>query len=187
MILPVVAYGATILRTPCHPVTTHTPGLQQLIVNMWHTLDNADGVGLAAPQVNQPYQLFIVDSLKTTANQYTAAHTAGIRQVFFNAVILEYSTEKCIDTEGCLSIPGIWEAVSRAAHITLQYQDEHFITHTKLFAGDTARMIQHEYDHVQGKLYLDYLSPLHKTLLKNKLQAIAKGKTKARYPMILKH
>ncbi len=181
MILPIVAYGAVILRTPCLPVTPDTPGLQQLITNMWHTLDNANGVGLAAPQVNHPYQLFIVDNLKTT----TPDDLSGIRQVFINATVLEYSIEQCTDTEGCLSIPGIWEEVSSAEWITLQYQDASFVTHTRTFTGSTARMIQHEYDHVQGKLYLDYLSPLRKALLKNKLQAISKGKATARYPMVI--
>jgi peptide deformylase len=176
MILPIVAYGAAVLRTPGQPVTPAAPGLQKLVNDMWHTLENAGGVGLAAPQVNQPLQLFIVDSTAADADN-------GIRQVFLNAQILDYSTVTCLDTEGCLSIPGIWEEVARACSITIRYQDEAFNTHTQTYHGSTARMIQHEYDHTQGKLYVDYLPPLRRRLLQNKLQAISKGKVKSPYPM----
>jgi len=179
MILPIVAYGAPILRTPCQPVTGETPGLQKLISDMWHTLENAGGVGLAAPQVNKPLQLFLVDS--TQADEHNVIH-----QVFINAHILDYSKDTCTDTEGCLSIPGIWEEVVRACSITIQYQDEHFNTHTQTFSGPAARMIQHEYDHTLGKLYPDHLSPLRRRLLQRKLQAISKGKVPGAYPMHFK-
>jgi len=176
MILPIVTYGAAILRTAGRPVTPAEPGLAKLITDMWHTLDNAGGVGLAAPQVNRSLQLFLVDSTG-------ADHKEGIRQVFLNTRILTYSSTTCSDTEGCLSIPGIWEEVVRPDTVTLQYQDEHFVTHTHTFHGSTARMIQHEYDHTQGKLYLDYLQPLQRRLLQRKLEAVRKGKVKSGYPM----
>lgn len=179
MILPIVAYGAAILRTPCTPVTEETPGLQQLISDMWQTLENTGGVGLAAPQVNKPLQLFLADSTQADENN-------GIRQVFINAYILDYSKDTCTDIEGCLSIPGIWEEVVRACSITIQYQDEHFSTHTQTFSGPIARMIQHEYDHTLGKLYPDHLPPLRRRLLQRKLLAISKGKVPAEYPMRFK-
>lgn len=143
---------------------------------MWHTLDNAEGVGLAAQQVNKPLLLFVVDSTQADKEH-------GVRQVFVNARILAYSAETCSDTEGCLSIPGIWEDVIRPAEITIEYQDERFITHVRNFKGPTARMIQHEYDHTQGKLYLDHLKPIKRRLLQGKLQAVMKGKGERRYPM----
>ncbi|SEK90685.1 peptide deformylase [Chitinophaga rupis] len=146
---------------------------------MWQTLENAGGVGLAAPQVNRSLRLFLVDS--TQADEHN-----GIHQVFINGHILNYSTDTCIDTEGCLSIPGIWEEVVRACSITIQYQDENFNTQTQTFSGPTARMIQHEYDHTLGKLYLDHLSPLRRRLLQRKLQAIIKGKVSGKYPMRFK-
>ncbi|PSL49123.1 peptide deformylase [Chitinophaga niastensis] len=170
MILPIIPYGAAVLRLVCQNITPDTPGLSQLITNMWATLERAKGAGLAAPQVNRPYRLFLVTAI-------------DFKAVFINARILEYSEETNIDTEGCLSIPGIWEEVERSQSILLEYQDEHFVTHTCTFSGDIARAIQHEYDHTNGKLYLDYLPALRRSLLKNKLQDIAKGKIKAAYPM----
>jgi len=176
MILPILAYGAGVLRAPGREVAPEEPGLQKLITDMWQTLNNAGGVGLAAQQVNKALLLFIVDSTN-------AVDDGGIRQVFINARILEYSETTCSDAEGCLSIPGIWEEVIRAERITIQYQDEHFIMHTRVFEGVTARMIQHEYDHTQGKLYLDYLKPLRRKLLQGKLQAVMKGRVESGYPM----
>lgn len=176
MILPIVAYGAAVLRSPGRKITPEEPGLQKLITDMWQTLDNAGGVGLAAQQVNKALLLFLVDSTN-------AADDGGIRQVFINARILGNSATTYTDTEGCLSIPGIWEEVTRPEKITIEFEDEHFITHRRVFEGITARMIQHEYDHTQGKLYLDYLKPLRRKLLQGKLQAVMKGRMKSGYPM----
>lgn len=170
MILPIIAYGAAILRQRCEIITPATAGTGELIRDMWTTLERANGAGLAAPQVNRPVRLFIVS-------------TDDFKNVFINPEILWYSEDTTYDAEGCLSIPGIWEDVPRGAAITIQYQDEHFIKHTATFSGNIARVIQHEYDHIDGKLYLDYLSPLKKKLLKNKLRAITKGKVKTAYPM----
>lgn len=170
MILPIVAYGASILRQRCEIITPTTPGIPTLIRNMWATLEHARGAGLAAPQVNSAVRLFVIA-------------TDDFKAVFMNPEIQFASEDILLDSEGCLSIPGIWEDVPRAATITIQYQDEHFIPHTASFSGNIARAIQHEYDHINGKLYLDYLSPLKKSLLKNKLQAITRGNVKTPYPM----
>lgn len=173
MILPVVAYGAAILRERTQIIGPDTPGLTMLIQNMRHTMHYANGVGLAAPQVNKPWRLFIIHS-----------ETEAISEVFINAVITAYSTAISVDTEGCLSIPGIWEEVKRSTTITIRYQNERFENITRTFEGNVARMIQHEYDHIEGKLYIDYLPPLRKTLIRSKLQAISKGKQRPHYPMI---
>lgn len=174
MIRPIVAYGASVLRQPAREVTPETPGLQQLITDMWQTLDHAGGVGLAAPQVNQSLRLFLVDNRDDTS---------PIRQVFINAWILEYGTSTSTEEEGCLSIPGLSVAVTRPDSITIRYQDQHFQTITSSFQGMNARIIQHEYDHTEGRLYLDHLSPLSRTLLRHKLQEVSKGKYRPSYPM----
>lgn len=168
MILPIVKYGAPILRKPCAPVHPAAPGLEDLIANMWQTMHHANGCGLAAPQVNVPVSLFIVED-------------AG---VFINAKIISVAEEFSIDEEGCLSIPGLSEEVSRPEWIKIRYMDEHFQQQVKEFSGSVARAVQHEYDHVHGKLYLDHLTPLQRKLLYNKLERIRKGKVKAGYPMV---
>lgn len=170
MVLPIIAYGAAILRKTCEDISPATAGVQALIKNMWDTLERAKGAGLAAPQVNYPYRIFLIA-------------TPDCKGTFINPTILTYSDHCLSDTEGCLSIPGIWEEVFRPATITLQYLDENFTAHQDIFHGETARAIQHEYDHLNGKLYLDYLPPLRKALLKHKLQAIAKGKVRTNYPL----
>lgn len=182
MILPIAAYSLPVLRQHCAALTPTYENLNQLIANMWETLDHADGVGLAAPQVNHPIQLFIVDSLKTYTGPLTEC--PGIRKVFINPDIRHYSKETNKEEEGCLSIPGIYAPIERASTIEIHYLDEYFHPHTAIYQGRTARMIQHEYDHIKGKLYLDYLSPLQKALLKNKLEKIRKGKTRAPYELL---
>jgi peptide deformylase len=170
MILPITAYGLPVLRQPGRDITPGEPGLQQLIADMWQTLKHAGGVGLAAQQVNQPLKLFIVEH-------------PGLKQIFINARILEYSAAICTETEGCLSVPDVPAPIIRPESILIQYQDENFETHTCPFSGTDARIIQHEYDHTTGKLYLDHLSSLQRTLLRHKLQAISKGKFRPPYPM----
>lgn len=174
MIRPIIAYGASVLRQQTREVTNETSSLPQLITDMWQTLDNAGGVGLAAPQVGQSLRIFLVDNRDETAH---------FRQVFINPLILEYGTVTCTDEEGCLSIPGISAAVTRPDSITIRYQDEHFQTLTTTFQGMNARIIQHEYDHIEGRLYLDHLPPLSRTLLRRKLQEVSRGKFRPSYPM----
>ncbi|GEP93089.1 peptide deformylase [Chitinophaga terrae (ex Kim and Jung 2007)] len=171
MILPIVGYGADVLRKVGAPVERTTAGLQQLIEDMRATLINARGAGLAAPQVNRSLQLFLIE---------TPDHTG----VFINPRILHYSADLVTDSEGCLSIPGITQQVSRSNTVQVTWQDEAFHEHSGTFHGETARAIQHEYDHLQGKLYLDRISALQRQLLKNKLQSVLKRKVKAPYPMV---
>lgn len=182
-ILPIVAYGDPVLRKPGEAVTPETPGLPALIANMFATMDAANGVGLAAPQVGLPLLLFVVDTTPMAEGDKEDPQLDGFRQAFLNAEILEESGEEWPYQEGCLSIPGIREDVKRQATITLKWQDPDFTWHEETFFGLRARVIQHEYDHTQGKLFTDYLTPLKKALLKSKLQRISKGQTDADYPM----
>lgn len=189
MTLPILSYGHSILRQPCDEIDRDYPALDVLIGNMWETLYEANGCGLAAPQVNLPIRLFLVDSQTTYENlnnqerkEYFSGDT-GIKEVFINARITEKSDEIWTDTEGCLSIPTLAEEVKRPWSITITYYDRQFQKHTKTFSGATARIIQHEFDHTEGVLYLDYLQPIRRTLLKNKLKKIAAGKVKVKYPM----
>ena len=189
MTLPILSYGHSILRQPCDEVDRDYPALDVLIDNMWETLYGANGCGLAAPQVNLPIRLFLVDSQTTYENlniqerQAYFSGDTGIKEVFINAQITEKSDELWTDTEGCLSIPTLAEEVKRPWSITITYYDRQFQKLTKTFRGATARMIQHEFDHTEGVLYLDYLQPIRRTLLKNKLKKIAAGKVKVKYPM----
>jgi peptide deformylase len=190
MQLPILSYGHSILREPCRDIDADYPELNKLIDSMWVTMYAANGCGLAAPQVNVPIRLFLVDS-KTTyeklqneiREEYFAAEDKGIVETFINAAIVEQSERTWTDEEGCLSIPDLSESVKRPWSITVEYLNRQFEPQTKTFYGITARMIQHEYDHTEGVLYLDYLKPLKRKLLQRKLHKIAKGDIKAKYPM----
>jgi peptide deformylase len=189
VILPIVSYGHDVLRQKCIEVEQHDPELEALITNMWETLYGADGCGLAAPQVNVPVRLFLVDSKLTYESMDEEDREdfydgdTGIHETFINARIVEYSEDTWIDEEGCLSIPAIVRDVERPWSITIEYVDRQFQPQRKTFNGITARMIQHEYDHIEGILYLDYLTPRQKTLLKDKLRKISEGEITAEYPM----
>jgi len=188
MILPIVAYGAPILRKKAVDITPDYPQLDKLIADMWETMYASSGVGLAAPQINRDIRLFIVDSTTIFDNleddekdKYPDA--PGVKKVFINAQILSFNEEAWTYNEGCLSIPKIREDVIRPTTVTIQYQDEQFQTHTDTFNGVTGRVIQHEYDHIEGKLFIDYMKPLRKKLLLRKLNDISKGKIKTDYKM----
>ena len=188
MILPIIAYGNPVLRKAADEIDADYPGLQALIENMWETMYNANGVGLAAPQLNKPIRLFVVDSTLIIENleddeKDLYAGDAGVKQVFINAHVEELDGEPWIYNEGCLSIPKIREDVKRHETVTITFEDENFETHTKTFSGITARVILHEYDHIEGKLFIDHLSPLKRKLLKGKLNDISKGKVKVDYRM----
>jgi peptide deformylase len=188
MILPIVAYGAPVLRTVCKDIAPIYPGLDKLIEDMWETMYSSNGVGLAAPQINRDIRLFIVDSAQIFANQDEEDNgkypdEPGIKQVFINAQIRDLNGQEWIYNEGCLSIPKIREDIPRNEEVTLEYVDEHFIPQVKTFNGITARIILHEYDHIEGKLFIDYLKPLRRKLLKGKLDDISKGKIKVDYKM----
>jgi peptide deformylase len=189
MILPIVAYGAQVLRVKGTEIDKDYPGLEQLIEDMWETMYESSGVGLAAPQINRPIRLFVVDSTQIFANQDEDEvgkypDEPGVKEVFINARVLNLNGEPWPYTEGCLSIPKIREEILRNEEVTLQYEDAAFQQHTKTFNGLTARVILHEYDHIEGKLFIDYLKPLKRKLLKGKLNDISKGKISVDYKMV---
>jgi peptide deformylase len=189
MILPVVAYGSPILRKVCDDIDAGYAGLEKLLVDMWETLYNSNGVGLAAPQINKPIRLFIVDTDQIVADfeeedlkKYP--DEKPIKEVFINARILEESGKPWAYNEGCLSIPKVREDILRNSHVRIAYLNDKFEPKEAVFHGITARVIQHEYDHIEGKLFIDYISPLKKRLLKKKLDDITKGKVHTEYRMI---
>lgn len=189
MNLPIVAYGSPILRKVCVDIDKDYPNLDTLLANMWETMYNSNGVGLAAPQINSPIRLFMIDSEQIFANkeddeELDYPDDPGYKGIFINAKIIELKGKEWSYNEGCLSIPKIREDVLRHEEVTLEYQDETFTKHTKTFNGITARIILHEYDHIEGKLFIDYLKPLKKKLLKRKLDDITKGKINVDYRMI---
>lgn len=187
MILPIVAYGDPVLRKKCADIEAGYPGLQELIANMWETMYQASGVGLAAPQVGVPVRLFLVDTGPFAEDEELSpeeqAQLKGFKKVFINARMEAQSGEKWAFNEGCLSIPDIREDVSRQDTITLSYLDEGFNPCKATFDGLLARVIQHEYDHIEGILFTDHLSPLKRRLLKGKLGNISRGKVQADYKM----
>ncbi len=189
MILPIVAYGSPILRKVARPIDANFNDLHALIENMWETLYHSNGVGLAAPQINQDIRLFLVDSLQIVENadeedKQNYKNEKPIKQVFINPKVLSLQGDEWKYNEGCLSIPKIREDVMRHEVVTIQYQDENFELHTQTFDGITGRIILHEYDHIEGKLFIDYLSPVKKRLIKSKLEKISKGSIHVDYKML---
>ncbi|MFL9484685.1 peptide deformylase [Chitinophagaceae bacterium LWZ2-11] len=188
MILPIIAYGAPVLRKVAKDIDADYPGLQKLIEDMWETMYASNGVGLAAPQINKDVRIFVMDSEQIFENleeedEGKYADAPGIKRVFINAHIKELKGEEWPYNEGCLSIPKIREDINRPETVVLEYMDENFVKHTESFNGITARIIQHEYDHIEGKLFIDYLKPLRKKMLQGKLNDISKGKIKVDYKM----
>jgi len=189
MFLPIVAYGSPILRKVATEITQQYEHLDKLIEDMWETMYKSNGVGLAAPQINKSIRMFVIDSEQIFANQEpeevgTFPDEPGYKGVFINAKIIDLSGNKWSYNEGCLSIPKIREDINRDETVTIEYFDENFQHQQKTFNGITARVILHEYDHIDGKLFIDHISPLKKTLLKRKLDDISKGKIKMDYRMI---
>ena len=189
MILPIVAYGAPVLRKVCSDIEADYSGLDKLIADMWETMYNSNGVGLAAPQINVPIRLFVMDSEQIFANkdedeELNYPDEPGYKGVFINAHIKALNGQPWSYNEGCLSIPKIREDVNREEEVTLEYDDENFNHHVKTFNGITARVILHEYDHIDGKLFIDHIRPLKRKLLQGKLNDISKGKIKVDYRMV---
>lgn len=190
MELPIVAYGHPVLRQKCADIDAAYPNLYELVENMWHTMYGANGCGLAAPQVNVPVRIFLVDSRNTFElmeeedRNLLFQGDEGIRETFINARLAQHPGYTWTDEEGCLSIPELSGNVERAWSITIRYFDLSFTEHIKTFHGITARMIQHEYDHTEGVLYLDYLSRRKQAGMKKKLQRISDGHEAAKYPML---
>jgi peptide deformylase len=178
MILPIHTYGNAVLRKQTETIDIIYPNLQKLIDDMFETMYNADGVGLAAPQIGLPIRLLVIDLV---AFRDDDPEMAKFKVVMINPEILESSEETATAEEGCLSIPGIHESVSRSVKIKVRYQDENFIEHVDEFEGFKARVVQHEFDHLEGHLFTDRVSPIRRQLLKSKLTNIAKGKTNSKY------
>ncbi|MEQ9262791.1 MAG: peptide deformylase [Owenweeksia sp.] len=184
MILPIVAYGDPVLRKKGEDIDKDYPGLQELIDNMFETMYNASGVGLAAPQIGRPIRLFVIDTTSfVEEGEEDEEELKDFREVFINAQIVEEEGEEWAFNEGCLSIPDVREDVNRQEQIRIEYYDRDFNKQEKVFEGLKARVIQHEYDHIEGILFTDHLSPLRKRILKSRLNNISKGKLNVGYKM----
>lgn len=187
MILPILAYGDPVLRKETEEITKDYPKLDAVLENMFETMYEARGIGLAAPQVNLPIRLFIVDATPFDDDEDLTEEEriflATFKKVFINARIVEESGDEWAFNEGCLSIPEVREDVFRQPEIVIEYHDENFKKHKESFKGIVARIIQHEYDHIEGILFTDKLSPLKKRLIKSKLTNISKGKVSTDYRM----
>ena len=181
MILPIVAYGHPTLKAIAQPIASDYPDLDKLLADMWETLAHSEGVGLAAPQVNKSIRLFIVDG-NPFYPDYSDAK--DFKQAFINPEILEVSEDMEPFKEGCLSLPNIYEEVMRPDKIRIKYLDENFQEHEDVLEGVRARIVQHEYDHLEGHVLSDRVAPLRKTLLQSKLRAISEGKCDVDYRMI---
>jgi peptide deformylase len=185
MILPIVAYGDPVLKKVANDISRDYTDLDKLLIDMFDTMYNAKGVGLAAPQIGKSIRLFIVDASPFAEDAETEEEAAlkDFKKVFINARILEEEGEEWKYNEGCLSIPKIREDVSRKPVIRVRYLDRDFKQHEETYEGIPARIIQHEYDHIEGKLFTDRLGPLRRRLLKNKLEDISKGRIEVEYKM----
>lgn len=182
MILPVIAYGDPVLRQVAEDVFADYPGIDQLIEDMFETMYNAQGIGLAAPQVGHSIRLFMIDSSQARKSNEGLV-VEPLKEVFINAHRVEETGEMTDYEEGCLSLPGIREDVSRPEQITLDYFDRNWTQQRKTFTGLNARVIQHEYDHIEGILFTDRLRPLKKRFLRKKLSMITKGEVDVPYLM----
>lgn len=193
MKLAVYGYGNNVLKMTADKVDTGFQGLDTLIADMWETMEQAQGCGLAAPQIGKSLQLFVADSKILYDNMdeterkaiFTQGDT-GIREVFLNTEIISLSDNKWEETEGCLSLPFLSGKVVRSWSVEVQYQNQHFETIRKKFSGMTARVILHEYDHTQAILYIDRVKPLSKKLMEGKLKQVLKGKVATPYKMKFK-
>ena len=187
MILPIVAYGDPVLRKTAKAITKDYPDLKELVANMKETMYGAAGVGLAAPQIGLPIRLFLVDTSSFADDEaFTKEEQAKLKtfqKTFINAEILLEEGDEWAFNEGCLSIPEVREDVFRQPKVTIKYQDEDFNQHTDVYDGLIARVVQHEYDHIEGILFTDKLSGLKKRLIKGKLTNISKGKIDVDYRM----
>ncbi|MEN3041398.1 MAG: peptide deformylase [Bacteroidia bacterium] len=179
MIRPIVLYGSPVLRRRAEPVSPEDPDLPALLADLWDTMYNADGVGLAAPQIGVSKQVFVID-----AHELQPPEEAPFKGAFINPRIVTAGASCTAHEEGCLSIPGIRERVYRPSTVEVEFYDESFRFHRLLLSGIVARIFQHEYDHLIGQLFIDYLSPLKRQLLRRRLQEIAAGEVEAHYPLI---
>lgn len=187
MTLPIVAYGDPVLRKVAKDIDADYPKFKELLENMWETMYGASGVGLAAPQIGRAIRVFLVDTTPFAdddeLSEKEQKQLSGFKRAFINAEIIEETGKEWAFNEGCLSIPDIREDVKRKDTVTISYVDEDFKAHTETYDGLLARVIQHEYDHIEGVLFTDKLSPLKKRLLKGRLANISKGKINVDYRM----
>lgn len=183
MILPVHIIGSPVLRQTAKDIDKDYPGLNEFLVNLEETMHNADGLGLAAPQVGKSIRVFMIDASPLAEDN---PELEGFKKTFINAHIINGSEEMLTSNEGCLSVPGVYENVERHKKIRIKYVDENFIPHDEEYEGIKAVVIQHEYDHLDGILFTDKVSPLRKKLIKTKLSGISKGKFEHRYKFKLK-
>lgn len=187
MVLPIIAYGDPVLRKVGTNITADYPNLKELIANMFETMEASHGVGLAAPQIGLPIRLFVIDASPFADDDDLSSEERNLlknfRKTFINAQIIEETGDKWSFNEGCLSIPGVREDISRHKKLTIKYLDENFTPQELTIDGLAARIIQHEYDHIEGILFTDKLSAFKKRLLKGKLTDISKGKVNVDYRM----
>lgn len=176
MIYPVTVFGDPVLRKVAEPITADFKDLKGFVENMFDTMYTSDGVGLAAPQVGQSVRIFVLDTTSAEDEE-----PGGIKRAFINPEIIEKFGDSWVMNEGCLSVPEIREDVLRPESVRMKYRDDDFVEHEETFSGFTARVIQHEYDHLEGIMFVDYLNPLKKRILKSKLVAISKGKVIPKY------
>ncbi len=182
MILPIVTYGNSILKKKAEPIASDYPDLRQLVDDMFETMYKASGVGLAGPQINRSIRLFVIDA-DDFKEKYPEAE--GFKKVFINPEILELSGEEWSFYEGCLSLPNMGENVVRPSKVKIRYQDLDFNTYEEEYDGIRARVIQHEYDHLEGLVYVDRISSMKKLLLKKKLNNIIDGITRPDYKILI--
>ena len=182
MIYPIFVYGNQVLRKIAKKIDRDYENLSQIIENMWETMYHADGVGLAAPQTGQSINLFVIDGKELSDDH---PELKNFKKVFINAELIETEGETDSLQEGCLSLPGIREDVTRPKRIRITYFDEKFQFHDEVYEDQQARIIQHEYDHIEGKLFIDHLSSLRKRLIKGKLNSIVQGKANVEYKIKL--
>ena len=179
MILPIYTYGQPVLRKVAQDIDKDYPELKELISNMWETLANSEGIGLAAPQIGLPIRVVVIDldPLKEDFPEYT-----GFKKVYINAHIVDFDdSETETSSEGCLSLPAIHENVKRPTRIHVTYQDETFTEHDEWVEGYLSRVMQHEFDHLEGKMFIDRITPLRKQLIKSKLKALLQGRFRTGY------
>ncbi|UPS43362.1 peptide deformylase [Prevotella sp. E15-22] len=179
MILPIYIYGQPVLRKVAEDITPDYPELKQLISDMWETLFQSEGIGLAAPQIGRDIRLVVIDldPLAEDMPEYK-----DFRKVYINAHIVEYDeTSTTTSEEGCLSLPAIHEKVTRPARIRVQWMDENFEAHDEWIEGYLARVMQHEFDHLDGKMFIDRVSPLRRQLIKSKLKSLTLGRYRCGY------
>jgi peptide deformylase len=182
MTYPIVVYGHPILRKTAAEIGRDYPGLDQLISDLFETMYSSEGLGLAAPQIGKSIRIFVIDGKPASEDEPALA---SFKKAFINPHIIERSGDLVLMTEGCLSIPNLREEVNRESFIKIKYYDENWNWHDEVYEGYAARIIQHEYDHLDGIMFTDKVSPLRKRLLKSKLTAISKGKFEANYRTIL--